>query len=185
MTADERVIDNGRFAQTGGRGVDERNMAIEVESNDVPYFEQKLEESLADPEPMCLAMVRVETAALASGDPATGEVSEADVEELMAAVQARLSHLLRRYDLMARVDDDTFMLVVKTLADTRVLDARMYQLYGALSEAYSIGGRTVSVPITLGAAVRLPAESASALIHRTDKALATAGAAGGKAPVLI
>lgn len=159
-------------------------MAIS-EPNHVPHFRQKLEESLADPEPMCLAMVRVETAALTDGDHGWDEGSGADVDQLMAAVQARLSHLLRRYDLMARVESDTFMLVVKTLADTRVLDARMYQLYGALSEPYSVGGRTVSVPITLGAAVRLPAESAAALMLRTDKALATAGAAGGKAPVLI
>lgn len=159
-------------------------MAIS-EPNRVPHFRQKLEESLADPEPMCLAMVRVETAALTDGDHGLGEVSGADVDQLMAAVQARLSHLLRRYDLMARVETDTFMLVVKTLADTRVLDARMYQLYDALSEPYSVGGRTMSVPVTLGAAVRLPAESAAALMLRTDKALATAGAAGGKAPVLI
>lgn len=160
-------------------------MAINGEPNPVPHFRQKLEESLADPEPMCLAMVRVETSALGRADLGWGELSTADVDQLMAAVQARLSHLLRRYDLMARVEDDTFMLVVKTLADTRVLDARMYQLYGALSEPYSVGGRIVSVPVTLGAAVRLPAESAAALMQRTDKALATAGAAGGKAPVLI
>lgn len=160
-------------------------MAIRGESNPVPQFRQKLEESLADPEPMCLAMVRIETGALSSQDDGQVEVSDADIDQLMAAVQARLSHLLRRYDLMARVEDDTFMLVVKTLADTRVLDARMYQLYGALTEPYSVGGGTVSVPVTLGAAVRLPAESAAALMKRTDKALSTAGAAGGKAPVLI
>ncbi len=160
-------------------------MAIKGESNRVPHFRQKLEESLADPEPMCLAMVRIETDALASGDDGQVEVSDADIDHLMAAVQARLSHLLRRYDLMARVEDDTFMLVVKTLADTRVLDARMYQLYDALTEPYPVGGGTVSVPVTLGAAVRLPAESAAALMTRTDKALSTASAAGGKAPVLI
>ncbi|MDH3300579.1 MAG: GGDEF domain-containing protein [Acidimicrobiia bacterium] len=160
-------------------------MAINGEPNRVPQFRQKLEESLADPEPMCLAMVRVETTAFGGDNHGPSDVSESDVDQLMAAVQARLSHVLRRYDLMARVEKDTFMLVVKTLADTRVLDARMYQLYGALSEPYSVGGKTVSVPVTLGAAVRLPAESAASLMKRTDKALATAGAAGGKAPVLI
>lgn len=160
-------------------------MAITGEANRVPHFRQKLEESLADPEPMCLAMVRVGTAFVQGTDEGWNDASEQDVDHLMAAVQARLSHLLRRYDLMARVNDDTFMLVVKTLADTRVLDARMYQLYDALSEPYSVGGQTVTVPVTLGAAVRLPAESAAALIQRTDKAVATAGAAGGKAPVLI
>jgi PleD family two-component response regulator len=41
------------------------------------------------------------------------------------------------------------------------------------------------VPIALGAAVRLPAEKAAALMRRADKALAAAQAAGGKAPVLI
>ncbi len=173
------------FAQTIAVEVDDRDMAIHGEPNRAPTFRQRLEESLADPEPMCLAMVRVETATVSAEDRRSDNAPGSDVEQLMAAVQARLSHLLRRYDLMARVEDDTFMLVVKTLADTRVLDARMYQLYGALSEPYSVRGRTVSVPVTLGAAVRLPAESAAALMRRTDKALATAGAAGGKAPVLI
>ncbi len=175
-------------------------MANHGEPIRVPHFRQKLEDSLAAPEPMCLAMVRVDVAELAAPPPLTdpkGGSADTDtaerrmdrpgsgVDQLMAAVQARLSHLLRRYDLMARVEDDTFMLVVKTLADTRVLDARMYQLYGALSAPYSIGGRSVTVPVTLGAAVRLPAETAAALMSRTDKALATADAAGGKAPVLI
>ncbi len=160
-------------------------MAIYGEPNRVPHFRQKLEESLTDPEPMCLAMVRVDTSALGSDERASDGSSESDEDQLMAAVQARLSHLLRRYDLMARVEDDTFMLVVKTLADTRVLDARMYQLYGALSEPYSVAGRTLTVPVTLGAAVRLPAESAASLMRRADKALTTASAAGGKAPVLI
>ena len=160
-------------------------MAITGEPNRVPQFRQKLEESLAEPEPMCLAMVRVGTDVLGGSQGGAGYGSGADVDELMAAVQGRLSQQLRRYDLMARVEENTFMLVVKTLADTRVLDARMYQLYGALSEPYEIAGRSVSVPMTLGAAVRLPSESAAALMQRTDKALATAGAAGGKAPVLI
>ena len=163
-------------------------MAIIGEPNQDPKFRRKLEQSLADPEPMCLALVRVELADLAvsrPNDDRQGELPADRLEALMDAVQARLSHLLRRYDLMARVENDMFMLVVKTLADTRVLDARMFQLYGALSEPYSVGGTTVTVPVTLGAAVRLPAESAAALLQRTDKALATAGAAGGKAPVLI
>lgn len=160
-------------------------MADNGEPTRVPHFRQKLEETLAQPEPMCLAMIRVDADAVDTGKIDPNAEGGSGTDQLMAAVQARLSHLLRRYDLMARVEDDTFMLVVKTLADTRVLDARMYQLYGALSEPYSVGGEIVTVPVTLGAAVRLPAESAGALMIRTDKALTTARAAGGKAPVLI
>jgi len=162
-------------------------MAERAELSFVPKFHQKLEETLAEPEPMCLAMIRVDITAATIGDwaetSAGGE--SASLDQVMAAVQTRLSHQLRRYDLMARIEDDTFMLVVKTLADTRVLDARMYQLYGALSEPYVVGRQTVVVPIALGAAVRLPAEKAAALMRRADKALAAAQAAGGKAPVLI
>ena len=132
-------------------------------------------------------MIRVDINGAVSEEWTDSDSSEqiASLDQVMAAVQSRLSHQLRRYDLMARVEDDTFMLVVKTLADTRVLDARMYQLYGALSEPYVVGRQAVTVPIALGAAVRLPAEKAAALMRRANKALAAARDAGGKAPVLI
>ena len=163
-------------------------MANDAEQTLVPKFRQKLEDSLAEPEPMCLAMVKVDLARCAVLDdgpePAIAQWTP-DLDEVMTVVQARLSYQLRRYDLMARVEEETFMMVVKTLADTRVLDARMFQLYAALTEPYDVAGRIIAVPVTMGAAVRLPAETASSLMHRTDKALVTASAAGGKAPVLI
>lgn len=135
---------------------------------------------------MCLAMVRINMDAVAAHGPGSARpIDRPSVDDVMAAVQSRLTYQLRRYDLMARVEDDTFMLVVKTLADTRVLDARMYQLYGALSEPYAFGERNLMVPLSLGAAVRLPSESAASLIRRADRALAVATEAGGKAPVLI
>jgi predicted signal transduction protein with EAL and GGDEF domain len=135
---------------------------------------------------MCLAMVRVDIdRAVSTTDPFDGRDRSSVLDDVMGGVQSRLTHQLRRYDLMARVDDDMFMLVVKTLADTRVLDARMYQLYGALAEPYTIRDVAVTVPVALGAAVRLPSESASSLMRRADRALAVAEEAGGKAPVLI
>ena len=41
------------------------------------------------------------------------------------------------------------------------------------------------VPLALGAAVRLPSESAASLMRRADRALVVAEEAGGKSPVLI
>ncbi|MDH3293326.1 MAG: GGDEF domain-containing protein [Acidimicrobiia bacterium] len=162
-------------------------MAHNAEASPVPSFRLRLEETIAEPEPMCLAMIRVgiDAASTASDVPSEKATSDIDLDEVMARVQSRLTYQLRRYDLMARVADDTFMLVVKTLADTRVLDARMYQLYGALSEPYNLDNRAVTIPLALGAAVRLPSESASSLMRRADRALTVAQDAGGKAPVLI
>jgi len=162
-------------------------MAQHAEASQVPRFRQRLEETLTEPEPMCLAMVRIDTDGLQRAlDSHGGPVEEHDgLDQVMAAVQSRLTYQLRRYDLMARIEDDTFMLVVKTLADTRVLDARMYQLYGALAEPYTIDDQTFVVPLALGAAVRLPSESAASLMRRADRALIVAEEAGGKAPVLI
>lgn len=145
-------------------------------------FHETLEATLSDNEPMCLAMIRIRL-----GDNADGEVHPSSVleDDLVAAVQTRLSTQLRGYDLMARVDARTFILVVKTLADARVLDSRMFQLYSRLSEPYDVDETEVTVPVALGGAVRLPAEPAGDLIARADKALSAAEAAGGKAPVLI
>jgi len=178
---------NPVFLKVRPSRVDGKRMALPSDSAQIPQFRQKLEEALVDPEPMCLAIIRVGESPDATVDADDDEVDLEPVtdDEIMAAIQARLSYQLRRYDLMARAEEDRFMLVVKTLADTRVLDARMYQLYGAIAEPYMIGGRAITVPISLGAAVRLPAESAAALMQRADKALSTADAAGGKAPVLI
>lgn len=145
-------------------------------------FRESLEATLDDNEPMCLAMIRIRL------DADTGDKnapSPAPGDEEVAEVQTRLSTQLRSYDLMARVDARTFILVVKTLADVRVLDSRMFQLYNRLSEPYELDGKEIMVPVALGAAVRLPAEHAGELIARADKALSAAEAAGGKAPVLI
>jgi len=162
-------------------------MAQHAEASQVPRFRQRLEDTLTDPEPMCLAMVRVDIESLQHAiDDADGSIEgEAGLAEVMGAVQSRLTYQLRRYDLMAQTEDDTFVLVVKTLADTRVLDARMFQLYGSLSEPYTIDDQTFTVPLALGAAVRLPSESAASLMRRADRALVVAEEAGGKAPVLI
>ena len=160
---------------------DDIGMAEPAEATTVERFHDSLQATLGDNEPMCLAMIRIQP------DDAGGEdgSSSALDEGVVAAVQTRLSTQLRGYDVMARVDDRTFILVVKTLADTRVLDSRMFQLYNRLSEPYEIDETEVGVPVALGAAVRLPAEPAGGLIARADKALSAAEAAGGKAPVLI
>lgn len=157
-------------------------MAVPAEATTLESFHESLQATLGDNEPMCLAMIRIR---LDDDAGAGSDSSPAPHDDVVAAVQTRLSTQLRGYDLMARVDARTFILVVKTLADTRVLDSRMFQLYSRLSEPYEIDETEVAVPVALGAAVRLPAEPAGDLIARADKALSAAEAAGGKAPVLI
>ncbi len=157
---------------------DDIDMAEPAEATSVESFHESLEATLGENEPMCLAMIRIGVDAEADG-------SSVPDDDVVAAVQTRLSTQLRGYDLMARVDGRTFILVVKTLADVRVLDSRMFELYNRLSEPYDLDEAEVPVPVALGAAVRLPAEPANELIARAGKALAAAEAAGGKAPVLI
>jgi predicted signal transduction protein with EAL and GGDEF domain len=159
---------------------DDIDMAEPAEATSVESFHESLQATLGENEPMCLAMIRIGV-----DDEGDGDASSVPDDDVVAAVQTRLSTQLRGYDLMARVDGRTFILVVKTLADVRVLDSRMFELYNRLSEPYDLDEAEVPVPVALGAAVRLPAEPAGELIARAGKALAAAEAAGGKAPVLI
>ncbi len=147
---------------------------------------EQLEEALGSPEPMCLALIHVDTDRATTADwAAVPEDGLSDDQAMLQAVQERLSGLLRRYDLMGRLGAEGFMVVFKTLADAQVLDSRLYVLYEKLSESYDIASCRVVVPVSMGAAVRWPAEDVNSLMRRADKALDAARRAGGKAPVLM
>lgn len=171
----------------------EHQTAGPAESSSADQFNQNLEAALGSNEPMCLAMIRIASRATDGpdddarwGTAITAETgagpSDADLADV---VQSRLGEQLRGYDLLARMDETTFVVVVKTLADARVLDSRMFQLYKRMAEPYSIDGTNIEVPVALGAAIRLPMEPVVDLLSRADKALTAAEAAGGKAPVVI
>lgn len=147
----------------------------------------QLLDTLRDPEPMCLGLVEVDRSFVVRTDGmpvAEGERPTGD--QLVEAVETRLAGLLRRYDLMSRLDDGSgFMVVFKTLADATMLESRIRAFHEELVRPYDLDDRNLLLRISLGAAVRQPVEDAATLMGRAEAALAESLRGGVSGPVLI
>ncbi len=133
-----------------------------------------LEEALAHPEPMCLAMLEIHGPI----DPETGSPVD-DVEQpggttsaaVMDEAQRRLRDTLRDYDELSVIDECRYALVLRTLADAAVMKGRMEKLHGIMSEPYRVDGRELVVSVHLGSAIRIPQESPVELVDRVESAV--------------
>jgi len=137
----------------------------------------QLEHRLADPEPMCLAMVAVEPVA-----PATGQWTP--TQALIEEVKRRLGDNLRRYDELDLLEDGRFVIVLRTLADASVLASRMQRIFEALDAPYVVDGTELQVRALLGAAIRMPQEDTQTFLSRVLSAVDEARRSGGRAPVI-
>lgn len=138
----------------------------------------ELEQHLADPEPMCLAMVAVEPSSPTAGN-------WTPTPALIDEVGHRLRDGLRRYDELNLLEDGRFVMVLRTLADATVLAGRMERIFEALNAPYHVGGTELQVRALFGAAIRLPQEDPSAFLTRVVGAVDEARRTGGAAPVLL
>ena len=100
------------------------------------------------------------------------------------AAEARLEQNLRSYDQLWHVGDGTYAMTLKTMADAATMASRMEHLFLLLSEPYAVGEDYVQVRIQLGATVRHPQDTATALLERAGEALAEAEANGCIGPVI-
>ncbi len=143
----------------------------------------QLELALAEPEPMCLAIVRVECRP-DPADPADGGPRAAD-PAVVDAVNERLRDNLRRYDELAEFDGNAFSVVLRTLADASVLEGRLRNLFAEMTQPYVVDGSEREVRIVFGAAVRWPQENPNALLARAEAAVDTARSNAGAAPIVL
>ncbi len=134
----------------------------------------QLEQVLANPEPMCLAVVQVEAVAPMGTE-----------KVLCEAISARMREALRRYDELLEIDCHSVALILRTLADATVLTSRMRTFFEIAAEPYLVDGVTYEVHAYLGAAVRRPQDTPGALLGRVDMALASAREAGAIGPVVV
>lgn len=149
-------------------------------------FYDGLRELIAQPNPMCLAIVRAQPQKASYSEQVPGATDvQSRTSELMDLLHNRLNAGLRQYDVAARIEDSGFVVVFRTLADVQVLDSRLLALHGELVEPYTLERGTAHLPVVIGGAVRIPAEKPSALMRRAEQALNLAISAGGKAPVLL
>ncbi|MGH1491399.1 MAG: diguanylate cyclase domain-containing protein [Acidimicrobiales bacterium] len=143
-----------------------------------------LEEALAHPEPMCLAVIEIRSRPDAGV--AGGECSEADVHlEVMEEAQARLRETLRDYDELSAIDGSSFALVLRTLAGADIMGGRMQSLHTIMTRPYIVAGVEIDTVVSLGSSIRIPQESAGELVARVDEALSQARTRNTPGPVML
>ena len=120
---------------------------------------QELQKALRTPEPMWLVVISV------AGDGAYSDTAE-----------DRVRQNLRAYDQLWRIDDTTFAMTLKTMADSDSMESRMDYVFLLLAEPYAVGDDFVQVRIQMGATVRKPQDTATALLSRVGAALVEAEA---------
>lgn len=143
----------------------------------------RLEEALAHPEPMCLAMLQI----YPPTEPVPGSAMEpvAAAELIMDEAGRRLRNTLRDYDELTELDDNRFVLVLRTLADASVLTSRMHNLYAIMTRPYPVHGVEVDPEVFLGAAIRIPQETPGQLVTRVDQAVLLSRSASQPGPVML
>lgn len=139
---------------------------------------RRLEELLQEPQPLCLCLIRI------GHSPETTD-DQADTTLLLDALHDRLNASIRPYDLLVRWDDRSFALAMPTPASLAVLEGRVERLFKQLSSSYEdFPGLPETIPVDLGAAIRVPGESGEDLVLRTESAVVEAGHRGSTTPVL-
>jgi diguanylate cyclase (GGDEF)-like protein len=100
-------------------------------------------------------------------------------DELLVAVTARISTLVRQGDLVARLGGDEFAILTDDDPDLRRSRAMAERLVRDLREPYRIGGEPVTITASIGiASVRDATESASDVVRNADVAMYMAKANG-------
>ncbi len=160
--------------------------AESTETHGQASFYDGLRELIAQPNPMCLTIIRAypQKASFSEQVPGAKDV-QSRTSELLDLLQSRLDKNLRKYDVTARIENNGFVVVLRTLADVQVLDQRMFGLHSELVRPYDLERGTANLPVVIGGAVRVPSEKPSVLMKRAEQALELATSAGGKAPVLL
>lgn len=102
-------------------------------------------------------------------------------DDLAIALAARLAAVLRREDILARVGDNEYgVLLPETSTETAALDVSA-RLLEAVLAPLTIRGQLLTLSASAGVAVSEPMDSATAVLAKATTALATAKMAGGGA----
>lgn len=149
-------------------------------------FYEGLRDLIAQPNPMCLCIVRAYPGIATFSEEVSGaRDADSRIVELMELLEVRLAKNLRKYDVSARIEASGFVVILRTLADVRTLDNRIFGLHSEFIKPFKLHRGTANLPVVVGGAVRVPAEKPSALMARAEEAQRLAASAGGKAPILL
>ncbi len=138
----------------------------------------QIEERLADPEPLCLALLRIEPRSAAEGTPWQPAAA------LTEAVTVRLRGSLRAYDELRILADGRFAIIMPTLATPEALEVRLAEVFEVIDAPYRLAGTELLVRVLLGAAVRTPGEAAASFLSRVTAGVDAARDGDGRRPVV-
>jgi diguanylate cyclase (GGDEF)-like protein/PAS domain S-box-containing protein len=99
-------------------------------------------------------------------------------DELLIAVAARLSALVRESDTAARLGGDEFALLIGSADATRAVEATAERIVGAFAEPFSLASGLVTSTVTVGVATTEDSTDTDELLRHADLALYAAKASG-------
>ena len=99
-------------------------------------------------------------------------------DELLVAVAARLSGLIRDSDTAARLGGDEFALLIGDVADSATVEATADRVVRAFSEPFTLASGAVLTAVTVGVATTQDSADTDELLRHADLALYAAKAAG-------
>jgi diguanylate cyclase (GGDEF)-like protein/PAS domain S-box-containing protein len=99
-------------------------------------------------------------------------------DELLVAVGARLSSVVRDSDMAARLGGDEFAVLVEGVADSAAVDAFADRIVAAFGEPFALSGGSVLSTATVGVATTQDSADVDELLRHADLALYAAKAAG-------
>jgi diguanylate cyclase (GGDEF)-like protein len=100
-------------------------------------------------------------------------------DEVLKAAAARLQHVVRGEDTVARLSGDEFAILMEDLTDTSAAATAAARVVAAFEVPVTVGGRDVHVSLSAGVDVgRRPGRTAEALIRNADFAMYSAKRAG-------
>jgi len=99
-------------------------------------------------------------------------------DELLAAVGARLSGLIRDCDTAARLGGDEFALLIGSAEDSAAVEAAAERVVAAFGVPFALAAGAVLTPVTVGVATTADSADTDELLRHADLALYAAKAAG-------
>jgi diguanylate cyclase (GGDEF)-like protein/PAS domain S-box-containing protein len=99
-------------------------------------------------------------------------------DELLVAVAARLSSLVRESDTAARLGGDEFALLIGPAESTAAVEATAERIVGAFEEPFELASGLVTSSVTVGVATTEDSTDTDELLRHADLALYAAKAAG-------
>ncbi len=151
--------------------VDSQTLAVTVD------FRSAIRDAVDENQPMCAVAVFADVRRARVHGVVEPRPSFPEAETIVTdSIYERLEIQRRKYDTVTQVEGASFLLVVRTLADAPILNARLKQISEFLAEPHAIWSGAIRVPVYMGGAIRQPNEPADTVNDRVLGALQQAQA---------